>query len=283
MPRFRPPLVLAVLVCAAASTSAALPARGEGFECQRGELHRRLMLQFADDADRLPCEVVYWKDSDSPDQPQLLWKADNEVQFCIDKAKGVIDRLRSAGWRCVAAPERAVADQAPPPSTPDAAILDEESTVAATAPELPRPAAGPSSTILAAAVARDVQRLDELTADAAGAFAADVAVLGDLDRDGVQDAAVLMTYQGEGVPPAHHLLAYLYDGETFRPAARINLEASEPTVVGAHIDGVIDGVIEVQLNLLQADDPRCCPTGRAQADFVLRDGQLVRLTKDPGA
>lgn len=284
MLRHPPPLALVALVCAAAAALAP-PARGEVFECRRGELLRRVVLQLADDADRLPCEVVYWKDTESPDQPQLLWKAENEVEFCINKAKGVVARLQGSGWSCTTGPEQAAADPAPvtPRATPDAAILEQEVTVEAAAEPPPEPAPPPGSTILAQAVARDLRRLKELTAASAGGFEADAPVLGDLDQDGVEDAAVLLTYQGDGVAPLPHLLAYLFDGQTFRPAARINLAASDPTVAGGRIQGVIDGVIELRLDQLQANDPPCCPTGRAQAEFVLRHGQLVRLAKDPGA
>jgi hypothetical protein len=268
----------------AAAVVIAPPARGEVFECRRGDLLRRVVLQFADDADRLPCEVVYWKDSESPDQPQLLWKAENEIEFCINKAKGVIERLGTSGWSCTTGTERSAAELAPgkAPATPDAAIIDQEVTVEA-APVPPSPPSRPGSTLLAAAVARDLDRLQELTAASAGGFEADVPVLGDLDQDGIEDAAVVMTYHSDGVPPLPHLLAYRFDGQTFRPAARINLAASDPNVAGAHVQDVIDGVVEIQLDLLQADDPPCCPTGRARAEFVLRHGQLVRLAKDPGA
>ena len=57
-------------------------------------------LQFADDADRLPCQVVYWKDQESPGEPRVPWRANSDLEFCVVKAREMVDGLQSAGWSC---------------------------------------------------------------------------------------------------------------------------------------------------------------------------------------
>ena len=82
---------------------------------------RRIELRLADDADRLPCQVVYWKDQENPGEPRVPWRANSELEFCVAKAREMVDGLQSAGWACDgAAPDE---DAAAPPSQ-DAAELD---------------------------------------------------------------------------------------------------------------------------------------------------------------
>ena len=72
MPTFRPFQVLTALSAVTVAIGAA-EGVAEEFQCRRGDLVRRIEVQFADRADRLPCEVVYWKDVEAPGQPQPLW------------------------------------------------------------------------------------------------------------------------------------------------------------------------------------------------------------------
>ena len=115
-----PDAVIATLSLIAVSIFAG-HARSEEFQCRRGDLVRRIELRFAEDADRLPCQVVYWKDQESPGEPRMPWRANSDLEFCIAKAREMVDGLQSAGWACAdAAPSR---DAAAPPSQ-DAAELD---------------------------------------------------------------------------------------------------------------------------------------------------------------
>ena len=115
-----PGAVIATLSLIAVSIFAG-HARSEEFQCRRGDLVRRIELRFAEDADRLPCQVVYWKDQESPGEPRMPWRANSDLEFCIAKAREMVDGLQSAGWACAdAAPSR---DAAAPPSQ-DAAELD---------------------------------------------------------------------------------------------------------------------------------------------------------------
>jgi hypothetical protein len=310
MPTFRRFPVLTALSAAAVALGAAAGV-AEEFQCRRGDLVRRVEVRFADSADRLPCEVVYWKDDEAPGQPQPLWSAEREAGFCSEKAREMVARLESAGWACAAAaggsegPARTAAapsserpagepgEVAPARATgrPDQATLraaparvtgrpDQAPLRAAPA----RVTGRPDQATLRAALARDLRRLDQLTGGSSGGFTTDTAELGDLNGDGLEDAAVLLTHRGDGVEPSHYLLAYLFNGETFQPVARINLEAFYRNLSEIGIRGVADGAVDLLLRMPRAGDPQCCPSGRRLATFGLRDREFVLLREsEPGA
>ena len=285
MPSRRPALVLATLGLLAVS-SLAVRAQSEEYHCRRGDLARRIEVQFADDADRLPCQVLYWRDIESSERPRVPWNADHELEFCLAKAREIVDRLESAGWNC---------DEGAPLSG-DAAELDEasdqpsrETTTAEVPPRAPRRDAvngppNPDQTTLEAALARDLRRLDELAGGSPGEFESNMTMLGDLDDDGVVDGAALLSHRDEDGGSSHHLLAYVFDGRTFRPVARVNLESYYQNFTDVLIEDIADGGIEVLLHTPRAGDPACCPSGRRRATFELRDGQLVLAAEsDSGA
>ena len=314
-------------------------------------------LQFGDDADRLPCQVVYWKDQESPGEPRVPWKADHDLEFCVVKAREMVDGLQSAGWSCGGAAQppqdaaeldaiepsegssptppppddaadriapsegssREQAAQLAPPPPDDAAdriAPSEESSREQAAQLAPppddatnriAPSAGPSrepaaqltapppddaangaatsdQATLQAALDRDIRRLEELGGASAGRFKPEMTTLGDLDRDGVPDGAVLLTHRDDDGGSSHHLLAYLFDGNTFRPVARLNLESYYQNVASVALGEIADGGIELLLHTRRAGDPACCPSGRRNATFELRDGQFVLVAEsDSGA
>jgi hypothetical protein len=282
MPTFRPVAVLATLSWVAVSAIAA-PAVAEEFQCQRDDLVRRIELRFADDADRLPCAVIYWRDTEAPGQSERLWHADHELDFCRNKAREMVQRLESAGWAC-GGPSigSAATTVAPERSSPGLEHSDEPA--ASRSSEAAAPTARPDQAALRAALARDIRRLEELTAGSPGEFATDTATLGDLNGDALEDAAVLLTHRTEGAEPTYYLLAYVFNGATFQPVARINLEAYYRNFTEVGIEDVAGGAVDILLQVPRADDPQCCPSGRRQATFGLRDGQLVLLKEsEPGA
>ena len=286
MPSRRPASVLTALSSIAVCLLP-LQAQSDEYQCRRGDLVRRIEVQFADDADRLPCRVLYWRDAASSEQPRVPWNANHQLEFCRDKAREMVDQLQDAGWIC--------GGDKPPPA--DAAELDrasERSSPEPAAGEAPPPAsprdattngpAKPDQATLEAAITRDLQRLDELAGGASGGFQQDMMILGDLDGDGVEDGAALLSHRAEDGGASHHLLAYLFDGGTFRPVARINLEAYYQNFTAVALEDIADGGIEVLLQTPRAGDPACCPSGRRRATFELRDGELVLAAEsDSGA
>lgn len=286
MPSRRPALLSAAL-CLTAVWILPPQAQSEEYQCRRGDLVRRIEVQFADDADRLPCQVMYWRDAESPERPRVPWNADHQLDFCLDKAREMVDRLQSAGWTC----------DGDAPLSEDAAELDkasERSSRAPAAADAPLPAprrdattngpSKPDQATLEAALARDLRRLDELAGGLSGGFEPGMAILGDLDGDGVEDGAALLSHRAEDGGSSHHLLAYLFDGRTFQPVARVNLEAYYQNFTDVALQEIADGGIELLLHTPRDGDPACCPSGRRRATFELRDGELVLAAEsDSGA
>jgi hypothetical protein len=284
VPSRRPaPSLAAVGLLAVAGVAA--PAQSEEYHCRRDDVVRRIEVQYADDADRLPCRVVYWRDTERPGDRQIPWNAQNQVEFCIRKAGEMAERLQSTGWTC---------DREAPPSE-DAAALDvagpaEESSPEPAASEAPAAGGaldnGPPQSgnpLLQQALARDIRRLEELTG-ASWQFEPDKVMLGDLDGDGVEDGAVLLSHRAENGGVSHHLLAYLFDGTTFQPIARVSLEAYYQNFKGVVLEAIGERGIDLVLQTRRAGDPECCPSGRRRATFQLRDGHLVLAAEsDSGA
>ena len=321
-------------------------AQSEEYQCRRGDLVRRIELRFADDADRLPCQVVYWKDQESPGEPRVPWRANSDLEFCIAKAREMVEGLQSAGWACdgatpsqdAAAPpsqdaaelaaiepsagsSRAPAAQAtaPPPADDAASEIapaegpsrqaaaqpttpspgDDAAGLAPSADSSREPAAGalaPAPTddangaatsdqaTLQAALDRDVRRLEQLGGASSGRFKPEMITLGDLDGDAVAEGAVLLSHRDDNGGASHHLLAYRFDGRTFRPVARLNLESYYQNVTSVALGEIADGGVELLLHTRRAGDPACCPSGRRNATFELRDGEFVLVAEsDSGA
>jgi hypothetical protein len=286
VPSRRPALILAALSLLAAGVAAG-PASSEEYHCRRDDLVRRIEVQFANDADRLPCQVVYWSDMARPDEKRVPWRAENQIEFCTRKAREMAERLRGSGWTCdiesPPAEDAAALDVATPPTESAIEPAASEEQGAALESEISEPQ--PGNALLQEALARDIRRLDELTRGAASwQFEPDAATLGDLDGDGVADGAVLLSHRDQDGGVTHHLLAYLFDGTTFRPVARINLEAYYQNFKDVMVEDIGDGGIEVLLHMSRAGDPACCPSGRRRATFELRDGKLVLSAEsDSGA
>ena len=281
LPSRHPALMLAALSLLAGPVLAA-PAQGEEYHCRRGDLVRRVEVRFADDADRLPCQVLYWRDVEQPGQPRIPWNANNQLEFCTQKAREMVESLQSAGWTC--SREAPLSDDA---AGRDAGTAEQDlaaSDATALRREPKNGAPRPANAMLQAALARDIRRLDELSGASSWRFEPDMATLGDLDGDGVKDGAVLLRHRDENGGTSHHLLAYLFDGTTFQPVARISVEAYYQNFTHVAIEEIVDGGIELLLHTPRADDPACCPSGRRRATFELRDGQLVLAAEsDSGA
>ena len=285
MPSRRPALILAALSLTAAPVVAA-PTNSEEYHCRRSDLVRRVEVQFADDADRLPCQVVYWRDTERPGEKQIPWNAKNQVGFCTGKAREMVERLQRDRWTCereaLPSEDAAALDVASPPkeASRDAAASDEKGPAMAAENSEPQP----GHPLLQEALDRDIRRLDELTGTASWQFEPDTAMFGDLDGDGVEDGAVLLSHRDENGGVSHHLLAYLFDGTTFQPVARVNLEAYYQNFKNVVVQDIGDRGIELLLHTLRAGDPACCPSGRRRATFELRDGKLVLAAEsDSGA
>jgi len=270
--------VLLIVLTTGAPSASALAAVAEQYECRRDDTLRRIEVQVSDRPSRLPCEVVYSKGGSA----SVLWEAENQLDFCMARARELAARLEESGWACTL--------QGEGPGTEDATPQPprrEDPTPEDAAPRNPRleprpsgfgreiePSAGrPERAVLEDALDRDLDRLSTLTPS--GDFRIESVTLGDIDRNGLEDAAVLMTYGRDESSREPYLVAYLYDGATFKATAQVRVGQDVADLESAELQGIERGAIDVLLNYREGDDPECCPSGRRVLNFVLRDGALV--------
>jgi hypothetical protein len=103
--------------------------------CRSGDLVRRVVVEAGNASTGLPCEVVYWKDTEAPGVRRVLWNARSDANFCSEKAQGLVDKLGQSGWQCNAdsGTEVRSAEPAPAPA-PSPTQADTEAQVPATTP-----------------------------------------------------------------------------------------------------------------------------------------------------
>lgn len=139
------------------------------------------------------------------------------------------------------------------------------------------PADGPHAALLDRVVGQTLQSVQQMYG---GDFRAEDTAFGDLDGDGRDDAAVLITYESDQEDYVQYLVAYLFDGETFQSTATKNVGGRFLDAVRADVREIIGRAIVVDLQALDASEV-CCETRRAA--FVLREGQLVEVENPAGA
>jgi hypothetical protein len=289
------------LVVAAGSCD---PARATDFRCSNGALERRIELSGPDAARGTACEVRYWRDATAPGSGRVLWSAQQDAEFCATKARELITRLQAGGWTCgpgeqpaSPGPTHTRATEPPPvavaPAQPTPAVLppDQSPAIEPAAPSPPAPvqakAAVPRAPLAAPSAEPAAPLLDQILRETlhsveqlyGGAVQAEDAAFGDLDGDGVQDAVVLVTYEGAPDDYVQYLVAYLFNGETFQSVATKNVGGRFLDAARAALQGISEGRILVEL---EASDGNagCCATRRTA--FVLEGGQLVEMP-DQGA
>lgn len=232
---------------------------------------REIEVRFSGADGGLPCEVVYRKVTEAPGSPEVLWTAESDAEYCRSKAEGLASKLGEHLWQCSRDEPAQAAREPEPEATPGPAPAPP--AMAVRTGEVPEEN-GYAPEALEAAVSRDLERLKQSSEDVVDASIGD---FGDLNGDGIPDAAVLITFDAEGSDHAQYLVAYVATQETFRPAASRFIGGRYRKVFDAEIDGIESGQIRLALRVLEPDDPYCCPSGTEEAVFALQDGQLVSL------
>src|ERR687891_468214 len=96
------PIVVVGLIGAAAASE---------YRCVRVDQSvRRVEVVVEDPVQNVPCEVVYWKDTEQPGVRSVLWTAETDAAYCTRKADELVANLESGGWSC--APVEAPATEA---------------------------------------------------------------------------------------------------------------------------------------------------------------------------
>ena len=241
----------------------------EAFACLHQQRERRIELRHAERPNRLPCQVVYWRDGTQPEGGKPIWEADNDYGFCIEQTRALLQRLQDGGWSCRKLPLDGTAVATIPALAPRGADA------------LPPPASQPSPGAvtdrdkLDEALARDLSRLAELSSPGAR-FEIAAAELGDLDGDGDADAAVLLTYLTGQRQPAQFLMIYRFDGDSYRPAAKTYVGRLESGGAASAIERIDDGTVELWLELPESEEG----VRRQRQTYVLQDGALLRQSPE---
>jgi hypothetical protein len=124
------------------SLAAALPAiafaqSSDTYQCTMGDLTRRVEIARESGAP-VPCEVLYFKDSEAPGERQVLWSAANEAGYCESQAQGFVEKLQGLGWECQSTPGSPAPAAAVPPAAPTEPAEPADDTDALAAPPEPR-------------------------------------------------------------------------------------------------------------------------------------------------
>jgi hypothetical protein len=95
-------------------------AANETYVCLYGNSERTIKVVYATPDSKIPCDVVYEKDSGS----QVMWNAQNMEGYCETKADEFVEKQRGWGWDCAKmeeetpGPAPAATTPAPTPVTP---------------------------------------------------------------------------------------------------------------------------------------------------------------------
>lgn len=90
------------------------------YHCTYGELQRRVEI-YTEPGVAVPCEVHYYKDTEAPGEPQVLWSAGNDASYCASKTTEFVAKLEGWGWNCGSGVDAAPAPDAAaePAAAPD--------------------------------------------------------------------------------------------------------------------------------------------------------------------
>jgi hypothetical protein len=81
----------------------------------------------------VPCEVLYFKDSEAPGERQVLWSAGSDAGYCEARAAEFVAQLGGMGWAC----GTAVRAETPAESATPAAATGAAAAPAPAAPPAP--------------------------------------------------------------------------------------------------------------------------------------------------
>lgn len=88
-----------LLLFATAIPLVSLAQEPTSYVCKIGDLTRRVEIVYETGV-TVPCEVQYFKDSESPGQMQVLWRALNEEGYCEARTREFVTKLKGMGWDC---------------------------------------------------------------------------------------------------------------------------------------------------------------------------------------
>ncbi|MFW7381448.1 MAG: hypothetical protein ACOH5I_21745 [Oligoflexus sp.] len=63
------------------------------------QMVRKVWITYGNDQGH-DCEVHYAKETEDPGNKQVLWKAQQNPEYCQEKAQFMVDKLKNWGWTC---------------------------------------------------------------------------------------------------------------------------------------------------------------------------------------
>lgn len=230
----------------------------------------RIEVETDDRENGLPCRVVYRPDADTK---TILWSARFERGFCHRKAEETRLVLHAKGWACE-------------PAVSEGALIHRNEVVAAWHCEKasettgisnqdwpPRPSTRPqdgpgaigrlTNPTLRSAVERDLVAMGNAVA---GQSTLSATADGDLNKDGLQDAVVVLSHQNDRRGRQRLVMAYLGDGKAYHLVdVKITLIKEQEAVGNVAVE-IDDGVIELTT---------CCDVESESIVLALRDRKLA--------
>ena len=88
------------LVCLLVFLGPTSEVSASSWTCRNAGLTREVIVFYPEAPARLPCKVFYSKPKENV-LPHVLWESINTQDYCEHKAAGFIQKLSSAGWRCL--------------------------------------------------------------------------------------------------------------------------------------------------------------------------------------
>jgi hypothetical protein len=82
---------------------------GDNYRCVNGDLVRRVEIVY-ETGSAVPCVVHYYKETEAPGVPEVLWRADSQSGYCEGRTQAFVEQLRGWGWTCTAATAGSVSD-----------------------------------------------------------------------------------------------------------------------------------------------------------------------------
>ena len=104
-----------------------LSVSAESWSCRHDNNVREIHIVQETDAE-VPCSVVYKKLTEGVED-QVLWTANNDANYCLEKAQGLVDKQTGWGWTCV----ETIADETVSEKAMDAESAPEETEIKAEA------------------------------------------------------------------------------------------------------------------------------------------------------
>ena len=68
--------------------------------CKNAQHRRKLVVVYFQENKKVPCQLVYYKETERPGDIKIPYEAKNSIGFCEKKAVEMQKEFENAGWSC---------------------------------------------------------------------------------------------------------------------------------------------------------------------------------------